>query len=171
MPFKKGQSGNPAGRQRGSRNRLTYTVLEAAGEFEKDEGKGAVDPLDLLQRVVSKRNVAIALRVQAAGMLAPYKHARKTARYISAPIDLPIPTTAAQAIANIAKIGELAAIGMISLDEANDLANVLKIFLDATVAQQLEERIIMIEGTLAKASSLAQPPPPPTTCGCLVGSA
>ena len=39
MPFKKGQSGNPAGKPKGTRNYETLTALERRAEFDKMAAK------------------------------------------------------------------------------------------------------------------------------------
>ena len=94
MTFKKGQSGNPAGMRPGTRRkRPTALVLRIMKE------RNDTDPLALLSTIVTTAEAPLELRVQAAGMLAPYTHSRCTARYIGKKIDLPVVETVKQATA------------------------------------------------------------------------
>ena len=86
MPFKLGQSGNPAGRKPGSRNRKTIAAdLAAVEKIAAEDGINGddLDPLVYLASVVSQRGANAALRIQAASLLAPYRHSRCTTRRIS----------------------------------------------------------------------------------------
>ena len=51
--FKPGQSGNPAGRKPGSRNKLTENILSDLAEFYEKEGK------DLIRRVRDENPAAL----------------------------------------------------------------------------------------------------------------
>ena len=51
--FKPGQSGNPAGRRPGSRNKLTENLLSDLAEFYQQEGK------DLIRRVSAENPTAL----------------------------------------------------------------------------------------------------------------
>jgi Family of unknown function (DUF5681) len=147
MTFKPGQSGNPRGRVPGSRNRKkTSLVLRIM------RGRGDTDPLDLLSAIVTKADAPLELRVQAASILAPYRHARCMSRYITHKIDLPVVDTVEQATACIARIGSLAAAGKIALDEANDLIGYQKAFIEAKIGTDLEQRMLAIEQALQNAN-------------------
>src|SRR5215467_1235611 len=104
MPYRPGQSGNRRGRPVGSRKRPTALVLRIMKE------RNDTDPLALLSTIVTTAEAPLELRVQAAGMLAPYTHSRCTARYINKKIDSPVVETVEQATACIAQIGALAAL-------------------------------------------------------------
>jgi hypothetical protein len=97
------------------------------------------------------------LRVTAAGLLAPYQHARMTSRRIRKPIDLSAPDSVAQAIANIAKIASLAAAGEIALDEANDLIGHQKAFIESKVGTDLETQVGILQETLRRLGDNAVP--------------
>jgi len=146
MVFEPGQSGNPRGRQPGSRKRPSALVLRILEE-RKD-----TDPLALLSTIVTCAEAPLELRLQAAGMLAPYKHSRNLARYIRHKIDLPIVEIVEQATACIARIGALAAAGKIALDEANDLVGYQKAFIEAKIGTDLEQRMLVIEQALQNAN-------------------
>jgi Family of unknown function (DUF5681) len=143
MTWKPGECGNPNGRKRGSKNARTRAVLE------KLDGKA--DSLVLLGELVASSEAPVAIRVQAAIGLARYQHA-PAPRLIRKSIKLPQVETITDATACIAHIGQLAATRKIGLDEAADLVNIQKAFIEARVSAELEERIVAIEIALAKAN-------------------
>jgi Family of unknown function (DUF5681) len=65
--FKRGASGNPRGRPRGSLNKRTRTLLEAAKA-------GGEMPLDFLLRLMRDPQSPIARRLEAARAAAPFLH-------------------------------------------------------------------------------------------------
>lgn len=107
-----------------------------------------LDPAVFLQNVVGHRRMTAALRIQAAAVLTPYRHSRRTARCILTPIDLPVPTTVAEAEANIAQLGALAAAGKIGLDEMADLVNAQRAFAEVRSDTETERRLAAIEKLL-----------------------
>jgi hypothetical protein len=147
MGYKPGQSGNPLGRAPGSRNKPKTALVLRLLKDRKD-----TDPLDLLSAVVTKADAPLELRVQCAGLLAPYQHARCTSRFISRKIELPEVETVEQATACIARIASLAAAGKLALDEANDLISHQKSFIEARIGCDLEQRVLVIEAALATAN-------------------
>src|SRR5271169_5450916 len=68
-PFKLGQSGNARGRPKGSRNKKTRALLEAA------EAGGEM-PLDFLLRLMRDPHTSTARRLEAAKAAAPFLHPR-----------------------------------------------------------------------------------------------
>src|SRR5262249_40212107 len=70
-PFKPGKSGNPHGRPRGSRNKRTRTLLEAAQS-------GGELPLDYMLRVMRDPNVPAKRRDEMAKAAAPFLHSKLT---------------------------------------------------------------------------------------------
>jgi hypothetical protein len=68
-PFKLGQSGNARGRPKGSRNKRTRALLEAA------EAGGEM-PLDFLLRLMRDPHAPTARRLEAAKAAAPFVHPR-----------------------------------------------------------------------------------------------
>jgi hypothetical protein len=160
MVFKPGQSGNPNGRTPGRPNAKTRAILK------KLDGKA--NSLELLGELVASSEAPLALRVHAAIGLAPYQHP-KAPRLLRKAIRLPEPTTIADATANIARIASSAAARKIGLDEAADLANLQRAFIEALVGTELEQRIAMIEVALAKANlnfGIAVEGGMPTMPGC-----
>src|SRR5215471_1059055 len=107
------------GRPKGSRNKRTAEI------FNRLENRGDLDPADLLSSIVTNNQEPNELRIQAAGLLMPYKYGKHGSipppRYIDEPIQLPEPTTIEQANKNIAYISNLKAQGLIDLDFANSL--------------------------------------------------
>jgi hypothetical protein len=143
MTWKPGECGNPNGRKRGSKNARTRAVLE------KLDGKA--DSLVLLGELVASSEAPLAIRVQAAIGLARYQHA-PAPRLLSRKIDLPEPLSVAEATQNIARIGVLAAQRKIGLDEAADLVNIQRAYIESVVASDLEARMIVIEQALQQAN-------------------
>jgi hypothetical protein len=68
-PFKSGVSGNPRGRPKGSRNKRTQTLLEAAQA-------GGELPLDYMLRVMRDPSAAIRRRDEMAKAAAPFVHSK-----------------------------------------------------------------------------------------------
>src|SRR6516165_9069368 len=118
MTFQPGHKLSP-GRRHGSRNKRTEEI------FSRLEDRGDLDPADLLSSIVTNNEEPKELRIQAAGLLMPYKYGKHgsipTPRYIDDPIQLPEPVTIEQANRNIAYISNLKAQGLIDLDFANSL--------------------------------------------------
>ena len=87
--------------------------------------RGDVDPADLLSSIVTNNQEPNELRIQAAGLLMPYKYGKHGSipplRYIDEPVQFPEPRTIEQANKNIAYISNLKAQGLIDLDFANSL--------------------------------------------------
>jgi hypothetical protein len=146
MPYKPGESGNPKGRPKGTFKRDSALVLRIL----KD--RNDTDPLALLSTIVTCAEAPLELRVQAAGMLAPYRHARCTTRYIKRKIKLPVVSTVEESTACIALIGQLAAAGKLGLDEATDLVNMQRAFIEARTATDIEQRMLVIEAALQQAN-------------------
>jgi hypothetical protein len=84
-PWQPGQSGNPAGKPKGARNKRTEEL------FERLEARGDKDPAELLSSIATNDKERKELRIQAATALLPYKYARPATtpipRYIEKPID------------------------------------------------------------------------------------
>jgi hypothetical protein len=118
MTFQPGHTFSP-GRRHGSRNKRTAEI------FNRLESRGDLDPADLLSSIVTNPQEAQELRIQAAGLLMPYKYGKHGSipppRFIDEPIQLPEPVTIEQANKNIAYISNLKAQGLIDLDFANSL--------------------------------------------------
>jgi hypothetical protein len=143
MTWKPGECGNPAGRKRGSKNARTQAVLKKIN--------GQTDSLVLLADTCASSEAPLAIRVQSAIGLARYQHA-PAPRLLRKKIDLPEPTTIAEATANIGRIATLVAQRKLGVDEGNDLTAILGKWIEAKVSAELEERIVMIEIALAKAN-------------------
>jgi len=118
MTFQPGHTLSP-GRRLGSRNKRTAEI------FNRLETRGDIDPADLLSSIVTNPQEQQELRIQAAGLLMPYKYGKHGSipplRYINEPVQLPEPQTIEQANRNIAYISNLKAQGLIDLDFANSL--------------------------------------------------
>src|SRR6516162_5727250 len=118
MTFQPGHTFSP-GRRHGSRNKRTAEI------FHRLETRGDLDPADLLSSIVTNPQEAQELRIQAAGLLMPYKYGKHGSipplRYIDEPVQLPEPQTIEQANKNIAYISNLKAQRLIDLDFANSL--------------------------------------------------
>lgn len=160
MPFRPGQSGNPSGRKPGSLGKKTLAAAANPIEAETttdENGRKVVDPLVLLSTIASNTDANLALRISAASALAPYRHSRKSARYLDRAIDLPAPATVEEATANIAKLASLAAAKTIALDEMNDLIGAQKSFIEAKVGLDIEGQMLELRQIVEKLSAAARP--------------
>lgn len=143
MVFKPGQSGNPQGR----RPKIKKKVLLAVSI-----GGGDVDELDLLSAIVSHPEIDPHMRMQAAGLLAPYRHA-KMARWVEEAIDVPTSSTVEEATAAIARISSMARVKRISLETANDLISQEKSFIEAKVGLDIEGQMAELRQIVEKLSA------------------
>jgi hypothetical protein len=142
MTFQKGESGNPAGRQRGSRNRTTIlmqSLLEADGEAL---ARKAID--------LAKGGDLAALRMCMDRLVPARKHEPIA-------VDLPRLDTAADTVTAASTIVAAVAAGELAPSEAADIAKVVDIYVRALATQGFEERLAKLERGPAPASVPANP--------------
>jgi hypothetical protein len=154
LTFKSGEVSNPNGRPKGSRNKRTEEI------FTRLEARGDLDPADLLSSIVTNTTEPKELRIQAAGLLLPYRYGKCGSlvplRYNEQPVQVPRATSIQQATDNIAYLSELKAQGQLDLDFADSLITDNKAILAALVEEAKllaaqggpREQTIRIEGGL-----------------------
>ena len=131
-PFKKGQSGNPSGRPRGSRHKVSLAIDSLlAGEAEVLTRK-AID--------LALEGDLIALRLCLERLCPPVKQ-----RPIR--IDMPTVESAAEAVGAMTVVLESMSQGEITPGEAQALADVIEQFRRVLEAEELEQRIAALEDT------------------------
>jgi hypothetical protein len=135
MLFQKGQSGNPSGRPRGSRNRATILFQNLLEDDAEAIARKALD--------MAKAGDIAALRI-CMDRLAP---ARKNDSIVFelAPLD-----KAADTVAAAATIVAAVAAGDLAPSEAADLARVMDIYLRALATSSFEERLAKLESAAEK---------------------
>jgi hypothetical protein len=134
MQFQKGESGNPLGRPKGARNKLT---LLAESLFEGD-----ADALVRKLIEVAKSGDVGALRL-CIDRICPPQRDRTVA------IELPPMTTAADAVAAMGVIMQAIGAGDLGAREARELTNVVAGFSQTITTAQLESRLDEIEKAIA----------------------
>ena len=134
MQFQKGQSGNPAGRPRGARNKLT---LLAESRFT-EEGGALVDKLI----EIAKTGDVAALRL-CIDRICPPQRERAVA------IELPEMTTAAAAVAAMGAILQAIGVGDLGAQEGGELAKVVTGFAQTVNTAQLEDRLAFLGKAVA----------------------
>src|SRR5262245_40418873 len=86
MPFDHGNT-NGLGRPKGSRNKRTAEL------FARLDARGDIDSADFLSSIVTNPNEPQEQRIQASGLLLPYRHPKMGTvpmpRYVDQPIQLP----------------------------------------------------------------------------------
>ena len=106
MTFQPGHTLSP-GRRPGSRNKRTAEI------FYRLESRGDLDPADLLSSIVTNNEEPKELRIQAAGLLMPYKYSKcgtaPVQVYIDVPLDTPEFTHLSDAEQFLAKVAALVA--------------------------------------------------------------
>jgi hypothetical protein len=130
MPFQKGQSGNPAGRPRGSRNKAAMALQDL---LEHD----AESIARTVTHLAKDGNIA-AIRMCMERLLPPRRHEPVTC-------DLPALDTAADAVAAVSAIVAAVASGDLTASEAADLAKVVDLHLLALGSAAFEERLARLE--------------------------
>ena len=126
MTFQPGHTFSP-GRRHGSRNKRTEI-------FNRLENRGDLDPADLLSSIVTNNQEPKELRIQAAGLLMPYKYSKcgtaPVQVYIDIPLDTPEFTQLSDAEAFLAKIALLTAKGHLDIQSAQELSGLVKAWID-----------------------------------------
>jgi hypothetical protein len=134
MTFEKGQSGNPAGRPRGARNKRT---LAAESMFDRD----AATIIEQLIKLAKTGDVA-AIRL-CLDRIYPRPRERPVA------LDLPPMTTPADAVAAMAAIVQAMGDGDLGPNEAAELAKVVAGFSRTIATAEMDERMRELEQTVA----------------------
>ena len=130
MQFQKGQSGNPAGRPRGSRNKASIRM------HEKLEEK-AEELVDKAVALAMAGNVG-ALRLCLERLLPPRKNEPLLC-------EMPPLAKAADAVAAIAGIASAAVAGDVTADEAAKVAKVISLYVNTLEAHEFEGRLAQLE--------------------------
>jgi hypothetical protein len=131
MQFQKGQSGNPAGRPRGSRNKHTIAAEKLFAEDAEVLARVAID--------LAKAGDIAALRLCLDRICAPHRHR-----------DLPQLGVAADAVGAMSTIMKGIAEGEVSAPEAAGLAKVIQGFTQALNTADLDKRIAELERRMKK---------------------
>jgi hypothetical protein len=128
MTFQPGHTFSP-GRRHGSRNKRTAEI------FHRLEDRGDLDPADLLSSIVTNNEEPKELRIQAAGLLMPYKYSKcgtaPVQVYIDVPLDIPEFTHLSDAEQFLAKVAALVAHGQLDFQAGQNLSNLAKAWIDA----------------------------------------
>jgi len=133
MTFQPGHTLSP-GRRLGSRNKRTAEI------FNRLENRGDLDPADLLSSIVTNNEEPKELRIQAAGLLMPYKYSKcgtaPVQVYIDVPLDTPEFTHLSDAEQFLAKVAALVAHGQLDFQAGQDLSALAKNWIDAQYARE-----------------------------------
>jgi hypothetical protein len=135
MQFQKGQSGNPAGRPRGARNKHTIAAEKLFAEDTEALIKVAID--------LAKAGDIAALRLCLDRVCAPHRH-----RPLS--FDMPPLGVAADAVGAMGILMEGFAGGDLSAPEAAGLAKVIQGFTHALTTFDLDKRTLALERSMKK---------------------
>ena len=134
MTFQQGESGNPAGRPRGARNKRT---IAAENMFDRE----GADIIDRLIRLAKGGDIA-AIRM-CIERICPKQRERPVA------LDLPPMTTPADAVAAMSAITQAVGDGDLGAQEAADLAKVIAGFAHTIDTADQEARLSQLEQTVA----------------------
>jgi len=136
-PFEKGQSGNPAGRPRGSRNRATQAMqLMLDGEAQ----------------ALTRKAVELALEGDTTALRLCLDRIGPARRERVVPLKLPPVRDAADLAGTMTAIMAAAGKGAISPDEAGRLARLVEVFLRAVETRDFERRLQLLENRRPPAS-------------------
>jgi hypothetical protein len=134
MPFEKGESGNPAGRPRGSRNRTALLMEHLLGYEAEAIGRKAVE------MAIKGDMAAIRLCMD---RLAPARKDEPVAFELP-PLEKPADSVAAAATL-VAAVAE----GELTPSEAAQLAKVIEVYVRAIETKVFDERLTSLEKEVA----------------------
>ena len=129
--YVKGQSGNPAGREKGSRNRATQLMEE---HFDRFSGSLAAKAVQM-----ALEGDSAAMRLVVGRIIAPRRH--RVSEFA-----LPKLRTAEDAATAMAMIVEGVADGVLATAEAAELTQIVDTFMRALEAGAFEARLRLLEG-------------------------
>jgi hypothetical protein len=132
MSFQKGESGNPAGRPRGSRNRATLLMESLLADDAEAIGRKAIE--------MAKQGDMAAIRL-CMDRLSPPRKGEPVA------FDLPPLDKPADSVAAVAKIAAAVAAGELTPSEAAERAKVIDVYVRAIETKAFDERLTKIEAT------------------------
>jgi F0F1-type ATP synthase gamma subunit len=132
MPFEKGESGNPAGRPRGSRNRATLLMESLLADDAEAIGRKAIE--------MAKQGDMAAIRL-CMDRLAPAPKGEPVA------FELPPLEKPADSVAAAAEIVAAVAAGELTPSEAAELAKVIDVYVRAIATKAFDERLAKLEAT------------------------
>jgi len=132
MPFEKGESGNPAGRPRGSRNRATLLMEGLLADDAEAIGRKAI--------AMAKQGDMAAIRL-CMDRLAPARKGEPVA------FELPPLEKPADSVAAAAEIVAAVAAGELTPSEAAELAKVIDVYVRAIATKAFDERLTKLEAT------------------------
>jgi hypothetical protein len=130
MQFQKGESGNPAGRPRGSRNKASIRMQEMLQQSAK---------------ALINKTVQMALDGNVAALRLCLDRLVPTRKNEPVACDMVPLEKAADAVAAIAEIASAAAAGDVSADEAAKLAKVIGVYVNTLEARDFEDRLARLE--------------------------
>jgi hypothetical protein len=138
VTWKPGQSGNPAGRVPGTRNKRSVEL------WDKLEALGHRDCAEFLSSIVHDDKADANLRVTAASALMPYRYSKRGLTsepaplvFIETPVELPHPhaTEIRQAIENIEYLSALRQTGKLDLASADALISDQRLIRDGLIEE------------------------------------
>ncbi|HET9816006.1 MAG TPA: DUF5681 domain-containing protein [Xanthobacteraceae bacterium] len=130
MPFEKGESGNPAGRPRGARNRATLLIQNLLADDAEAIGRKAIE------MAIAGDLAAIRLCMD---RLAPARKDEPVA------FELPPIEKAADSVAATASIVAAVAAGELTPSQAAELCKVIDVYVRALESKGFDERLTKLE--------------------------
>ena len=130
MQFQKGQSGNPAGRPRGSRNKASLRMQEM---------------LEQKADALVKKVVKMALAGNIGALRLCLDRLAPTRKNEPLFCEMPPLQKASDAVAAIAGVASAAVAGDVTADEAAKLAKVISLYVNTLEAHNFEDRLLRLE--------------------------
>jgi Family of unknown function (DUF5681) len=141
MPFEEGESGNPAGRPRGARNRTTLLMQNLLAEDAEAIGRKAVE--------MAKSGDLAAIRL-CMDRLAPARKDEPVA------FELPPLEKAADGVAAAASIVAAVAAGELTPSQAAELCKVIDVYVRALDSKGFDERLAKLENEIKRQNEMRQ---------------